>query len=118
MTNTLEEVEQFYLKHRPEADHDILMEAIAKHAEYNTITVLHDKNGISGLVRFDVIGDCAHITDLVIREGLENEGLIKLLAIESWHKFPFLRFFRFERARKYPERKPRAYRLSKLMRGI
>jgi hypothetical protein len=73
MIDTLSEVEQFYLTYRQMVNKDMLHEAIQKHVKYHTITVLHDKDGISGMVRFDVLGEAAHITDLIIREGLDGD---------------------------------------------
>src|SRR5688572_7935058 len=115
--DALTEIEQFYLQHRPLVDKKELRKAIEQHIQYRTITVLTDQKGISGMVRFNVFGDCASICDLLIRDGLENKGLIKLLVIESWHKFPYLQFFRFERQRKYKNRPMRAYRLARYMKG-
>lgn len=115
MIDTLTEVEQFYLTYRPLIDHELLRKAIEKHIEYGTITVLQDRKGISALLRFDIVGECLHVLDLIVRQDLERQGMIKLITLETWHKFPYLRFFRFERAKKYHNRPPRAYKISKLI---
>jgi hypothetical protein len=117
LIEVISEIEQFYLNYRPLSDSEILNDAILKHISYGTITVLHDSIGISGLVRFNVNGECAHVLDLIVRKDMERKGMIKQLIIHSWHKFPYLRFFRLERALKYPKRPPKAYSLSKFMKG-
>ena len=117
MIDTISDLEHFYLTYRPMADKEALRHALEAHAKHRTITVFFDETGISGLVRFNVIGECAEVLDLIVRQDMERKGMIKQLIITSWHKFPYLRFFRFERARKYPNRPHRAYSLYKFMKG-
>ncbi len=116
MIDTISDLEQFYLTYRPMTDKEILRRALENHAKYHTLTVLQDDKGISGMLRFNVIGECASILDLIVRQDMQRKGMIKLLTINSWHKFPFLRFFRFERD-KYKCRKQKFYSISKLLRG-
>ena len=112
----MDKVKEFYLAYRPFAKERI-DDILKKHMEYRTIVILEDEKGISGLLRFNVYGECAHIIDLIVREDVERNGLIKLLTIYAWRNFPYLRFFRFERAGKYPNRTPRAYLISNLLKG-
>jgi len=117
MPDAVTEIADFYLKHKTYFCREALEEAIRKHIEYGTITVLKDENGISGIMRFNIHGDCCHVLDLIIRKDLERRQMIKLIAIHSWAKFPYANFYRFERESKYPGRRPRAYSLAKLLKG-
>ena len=115
MPDAVTEIADFYLKYKTYFCREALEEAIRKHIEYGTITVLKDENGISGIMRFNMHGDCCHVLDLIIRKDLERRQMIKLIAIHSWAKFPHANFYRFERKRKYPFRDPVAHRLTQLL---
>ena len=109
------EIAKFVQDRNPLFPMPAIEQAILKHLEFNTFAITHDLKGITGFVRFNINGECAHILNLVIRKDCEKTNIIKHLALQGWSKFPFAQFFSFERESKYPNRKPRAYLLSKLL---
>lgn len=117
MELSVEDVAEFYHTYHPTHSMDEVIEMLEAHKRFGTITVLTDEEGVSALLRFNIIGECVHVLDLIIRQGLERRGLIKLLTILSWHKVPYAKYFRFERMGKYPNRPPRYYRIANLLKG-
>lgn len=113
----IEQIADFYktYSYKPFVNDKSLTDAINKHIEYGTLTVLKDRIGIAALLRFDVIGECVHVLDLIVREDVELMDVLKQIVMESWKKFPYTKYFRFERKSKYPTRSPRAYQISKLI---
>lgn len=115
MPDVVTEIADFYLAHKNYFGRENLEEAIRDHIRFNTITVLKDEKGISGIMRFNMHGDCCHVLDLIVRKDLERRNMIRLIAIHSWAKFPYANYYRFERKRKYPYRNPVAHRLTQLL---
>ena len=112
---TLDSIADFMIAHKPYFCRVILENDIKKHLEYGTITILTDDKGISGVMRFNMEGECCHVLDLIVRKDLERNNMIKTIAIKSWAKFPHAKFYRFERKHKYPYRNPVAHRLTQLL---
>jgi hypothetical protein len=113
----IEQIEEFYIHFKPKTNKDILHGVLMKHLEYKTLIVANDEKGITGLMRFNVNGECAHILDLIVREDIDSPSFIRLLASRAWHRFPYVRYYRFERELKYPGQKPKAHRITALLKG-
>lgn len=96
---------------------DELTRAINKHIEFETITTMSDEKGLYAVMRYNLINECVYILDLVVRDDMERANVIKWITAKTWHKHPHLKFFKFNRAFKYPTRPQRAYSISKLLKG-
>ncbi len=110
------EIVDFILQHKL-YDRSELTRAINRHVEFETITTLKDDKGILAVMRFNVNGECVHILELLVRPDMEKNHVIKWITAKTWHKFPYLRYFKFNRAYKYPNRPQRAYKITKLLKG-
>lgn len=112
-----ERVVEFVAEHSG-FDRETLKKTIPTYAERNTYVVLADnKREIAAVCVWDNCGTTAKVGELVIRPDMRNPKVVKLVASLAWKKFPFLKDLEFDRERKYPDRKPRAYSFSRFIGG-
>ena len=116
MINTNDTVD-FMMTHKLFNSRPQLMAAINKHIEFDTVTTLEDDLGLIAAMRFNIDTECLHVLDLVIRPDVARNNVIKWITAKTWHRFPFLKFFKFNRALKYPNRPQRAYNIARLLKG-
>lgn len=116
MVSEIEKLADFIHRYAQRAfPHDELLEILEGHIKFNTLIVLRDEKGIAAVCRFNVEGATAFVIDLIVRTDAENEGLIGYITAIGWQRFPYLRYVRFERPTKYPDRAPRVYPIHRLL---
>lgn len=88
---------------------------IDEHIKFRTISILHDEDRIIGLLRINIYGNTAHILDIAVTDGYKFNFVARQMALELWEKFPYLRYFQFERMYKYPLKKMKLYTIKRFM---
>ena len=89
--------------------------ALAGHYQFGTLDFDFDSFGIAYLVRFNVEGEVAEVLDLCIRKDLRGKGLLRMMGLKNWARFPLVKKIRFERGKKYPNRSKREYWISEIV---
>lgn len=88
---------------------------IEEHLRYGTISVVIKDYKVVGLLRINVDSSVAEVLDLIILDGENMKLLTRYMALELWQRFPYLKYFSFERFMKYPLRKQRIYSINRLL---
>lgn len=96
---------------------DTIARYIKLHLQYKTCAILWDDRGIKALARWNINGDTVHILDTIIREDCRNGGVIKELlkcGMCFYPMYPQVKFVKWERERKYPEKKGKVFEVRRL----
>ncbi len=115
MLINVEEVVDFILQHKHYKRSSVIA-AVNKHLEFETINTLEDDEGLIAVMLFNIKGECLHVLELIVRPEMRNLNIIKWMTAKTWPYYPFLKYFKFNRA-KYPNRPQRAYSISRMMKG-
>lgn len=115
----MDEIIDFIIKYSYHTDREKIKEVIEKHLEYGTCDFALDKDGeIIFMCRWNVNKNTAEVLDLIIAPKYRNRRKIfKWIIARNWGKFPWVRFLKFKRETKYPERKPKIYSIEEIMGG-
>ena len=92
-----------------------LLRIVGEHARYGTIEACLDNNKIVGLIRINIHGSIVEVCDFAIKEGYKCRDIIRELTLNLWIKFPHVKYFTFERLRKYPLKKSKIYTIKRLL---
>jgi len=82
----------------------------------NTLVVLEDKSEIVAVCLWNNNDDIAEIEEIVIHPKHRKKGLMKYICVLGVEKFPFLKWLKFCRDRKYEGREPRMIEIAKFIR--
>jgi hypothetical protein len=112
----LDKIIDFVIKYSPHKDREKIKDYVLQHFQYKTAFVGFDDLGeITFVCRWNIEGRIANILDLYIREDWRGKNLIKQLLWKGLWLFPYVRFIKFERQKKYPNRKPRLYAVVEIL---
>jgi hypothetical protein len=113
----LDKVIDFIQKYAPQyQDREKIREYTLEHFNYKTTFVgLDDNKEVTFVCRWNIDGDVADILDLYIREDYRNKKLIQQLLQRGIWIFPMVRFIRFERNKKYPNREKSLIPVEKIL---
>lgn len=97
---------------------DNLGSVFLEHFRYGTADVYEVDGKIVAAVRYNISksGRVAYILDLFCSYDKYSIKAMRWFGKEGKMKFPLLKFIKFERNPKYPDRKPVVYKLERLMR--
>lgn len=96
---------------------DEILSIINQHWHYGTIDAVYKNNEVIAVCRWNISpnGKICNVLDLVIRPKEDGVKIMKHLIARNWHRFPALKFLRFERDRKYPDRPAKFYSIHALL---
>lgn len=95
-----------------------LERVIRLHILYGTCCILHDKEKVIGVVRWNVEGNKAKILDLIIDKDYRNKGIMAQMLKKGLSLFPNLKELGWERAMKRNDRGMRYYSVKKLLQEV
>ena len=103
---SLNKIADFIQKYAPQyTDRDKLKKYILKHYEFKTAFVGFDnKDEVTFVCRWNVEGDTATMLDFYIREDYRRQDLFPQLLKKGLWIFPQVKFLRYERFVKYPNK--------------
>lgn len=110
-----DELVDFVKPFKPDSPDIDILRAVLKHIEFETLAYVRDEHGMAGAARFNIVGDTAHVLDLIIRKDCERKGMIKRIASIGWARWPTMKYITFDRFAKHPGRPTRKYELGKLL---
>ena len=97
-------------------DRDLIENSIKKHIRYGTYDFEIDNKGeYIFACSWNVKGDTALITELIIAKKYKGIRTIKWIIARNWGKFPYVRKIEWDRELKYPERKRRQYLIKEVL---
>jgi hypothetical protein len=70
---------------------------------------------VIAMLRINAEGPIAQVCDLAVSKDHNMRFLTRFMALELWQRFPYLKYFRFARLKKYPFRKDRIYSIKSLV---
>ena len=88
-----------------------LYEIILKHKEYKTLLELKDPKGLVAVARWNWNEDTVNILDCVVRTDYRCSKTIKYLINLGFKANPKANNMTFRRGYKYPDRKPKIYKV-------
>lgn len=115
---TLEKIADFIQKHAPHyTDRELLKEYILRHFEFKTAFVMQDGEAIAAVCRWNVSEDgmVAEILDLYIDEKLRGKKIIQQFLQKGLWIFPSVKYIRFERFMKYPNKEKSLIPVEKIL---
>ena len=118
LLNDLDEIVDFVITNSHYTDREKIKEVIRKHFEYRTCLIIYDdNNGLCAVCRWNISfnGRMADIEDLIIREDFRNRNLIKRILLRGLRMYPTVKFLRWERRSKYPDREKKIYSVRELL---
>lgn len=100
-----------------ETSRELIEDLLWKHWLFGTMDIAYHKNEIVSVVRWNIAesSNVFDILDIIIKPGHNGFLLMKHLIARNWHRFPQVRYVRFSRGVKYPDRKPRTYKISRIL---
>lgn len=111
----VEEIVAFVKKYGAWKDEEEILEVIPGFIKNNTYVILRRHDEIIAVCVWNMNSETAEIVELIIHPDCRSKRLIGFITALGWRKFPYLKFVKFERERKYPNRKPRVYRIDRLL---
>lgn len=88
---------------------------LVDHLRYGTLSVMIDDGRPVSLMRINVDGHIADILDLIIAKGYNMRDLTRMMTLELWTKFPYVKYYKRVRGLKYPLQKARIYSIKRLL---
>jgi len=91
---------------------------IRLHILYGTCTILHDKNKIIAICRWNIedSGRKAKVLDLIIDKNYYDKGIVRQVFLKGISMFPNVKLIGWDRRRKYPTRDTHWYSVRQLLR--
>ena len=111
-------IADFILKYSPYKNKELIKQYILLHLQYKTCFVVYDDDHkICAVSRWNISEDnkTACILDLMIREDYRNKEMIQRMLLQGLQMYPWIKFLKFERETKYPEREPKVYSVDKIL---
>jgi len=123
MTQQLSETKMFndlyelLEKRYPQASEAEIRDLVWQHWLFGTIDAIYHGDKLSACVRWNVSGDgkVFDVLDLFIAPGEKGVRIIKHFIARNWHRFPTVKYIRFARILKYPNKKWSVYSIRKLL---
>lgn len=113
---TLNKIADFIQKHAPHyTNRELLKEYILRHWEFKTAFVMQDGDRIVAVCRWNINDNIADILDLYIDEKFRGKKIIQLFLQKGLWIFPQVKYIRFERFMKYPNREKSLIPIEKVL---
>jgi GNAT superfamily N-acetyltransferase len=115
---TLNKIADFIQRYAPHyTDRELLKEYILKHWEFKTAFVMMDGEEIAAVCRWNISDDgkVAEILDLYIDEKFRGKKIIQMFLQKGLWIFPQVKYIRFERFMKYPNREKSLIPIEKVL---
>jgi len=112
----LNKIIDFIQKNAPHyTDRELLKEYILKHWEFKTAFVMQDDEDVIAVCRWNIEGNIADILDLYIDKDFRGKRIIQQFLQKGLWIFPQVKYIRFERFMKYPNREKSLIPVDKIL---
>jgi hypothetical protein len=97
MEDSIKEIADFIMKYAVYSDQGELYDAVQKHISYKTCKIVTDDKGkICAVCLWNIDGDEAFVSDLVIREDYRKKDLMRRLLLDGLKSWP-IKYMRWNR---------------------
>lgn len=117
MDLVIDSVYDFIKGRYPIAPPDDIKDVIRRHIEYGTCDIVFRGDKIVAVCRWNITNDrlVCDVLDLFIAPGESGIRVIKHIIARNWGRYLTVKYIRFARVLKYPNRKWRVYRIEDIL---
>lgn len=100
---------------KPIEDKDLFLSAISKHLHYGTYDEVIKDGKVIAAIAYNIRGKILEVVDMIIDDGFDSKYIMRLFATNAWVRFPYIRYIKYFRIKKYPLRKSKILDIKRLL---